>query len=112
MRARIFVPEVAIQYLHLGAPADMKLDSIFRPVAGRVVAIAPATAAMTEGLVPKEKYFEGFRQPQYYAAIIELPSNGFLRDGMPGTGKIQIRRRSLADFAWRVARDSVGRKLW
>ena len=95
MRARIFVPEIAIQYLHVGERADLKLDSAFLPVAGRVVSIAPATAAMTEGLIPKEKYFEGFRQPLYYATIIELPSNGLLREGMPGTGKF---RRAAA--AW------------
>jgi hypothetical protein len=112
MRARIFVPEVAMRYLRNGARADLKLDSVFRPIAGRVVTIAPVTAAMTEGLVAKEKYFEGFRQPLYYATMIDLPSQGFLREGMPGTGKIRTGRRSVAGFAWRLAQDSFGRKLW
>jgi hypothetical protein len=94
------------------ARADLKLDSVFRPIAGKVVSIAPVTAAMTEGLVPKEKYFEGFRQGLYYATMIDLPSQGFLREGMPGTGKIRTGRRSLAGFAWRFAHDSAGRKLW
>jgi putative peptide zinc metalloprotease protein len=112
MRARIFVPEVAMRDIRSAARADLKLDSVFRPIAGKVVSIAPVTAAMTEGLVPKEKYFEGFRQGLYYATMIDLPSQGFLREGMPGTGKIRTGRRSLAGFAWRFAHDSAGRKLW
>lgn len=112
VRARIFVPEVAVRDLRVGASADIKLDSFSRPLAGRVLAIAPATAPLPEGLIPKEKYYQGFRQPQYYAATIELPSHEILRDGMSGSGKIRVGHRSLAGFVGRLLRDSLGRKFW
>jgi len=111
-RVRIFVPEIAMRDLRVGSPADLKLDALFRPLHGKVVAIAPGAQSLPEGLTPKEKYYEGFRQPEFFAATIELPSSEVLREGMPGTGKIQVGRRSLAGFVWRIARDSTARKVW
>ena len=111
--ARIFVPETAVRDIRVGAPANLKFDAFFHPMSGKVVAIAPAaTQTIPEGLVPKEKYYQGFRQPQYYAATVELPSGGVLWEEMPGTGKIMTGRRSLVGFAWRLVRDSVARKMW
>jgi putative peptide zinc metalloprotease protein len=112
VRVRIFVPEVAVRDLRVGAPADLKLDARFRPVTGTVMAVAPVSRSLPEGLLPKEKYYQGFREPQYYSATIELPANGMLSEGMPGTGKIRIGRRSLAGFTWRLVHDSVARKIW
>jgi len=112
VRVRIFVPEIAMRDLRVGAPADLKLDALFRPVSGHVVTIAPMTELLPEGLVPKEKYYQGFRQPGFYAATIELPSQGELQEGMPGTGKIMAGHRSLAGFAWRLVHDTVWRKIW
>lgn len=113
VRVRIFVPEIAVRDLRVGAPANLKFDAFFHPVRGRVMAIAPiAMQAIPEGLVPKEEYYEGFRQHEYYAATIELQSREVLREGMPGTGKIWVGRRSLAGFAWRLTHDSVARKIW
>lgn len=112
VRVRIFVPEIAMRDLRVGAPADLKLDAYFRPITGRVVAVASAAQALPEGLVPKEKYYQGFREPQYYAATVELSSDGVLREGMPGTGKIRIGERSLAGFVWRLVHDTVRRKIW
>jgi putative peptide zinc metalloprotease protein len=112
VRVRIYVPETAVRDLRVGAPADLKLDALFRPVGGQVVAVAPVTETIPEGLLPKEKYYEGFHQPGFYAATVELPSNGELREGMPGTGKIRVGHRSLAGFAWRLTHDTVERKIW
>ena len=112
VRVRIFVPEIAVRDLRIGAPADLKLDSMFRPIGGHVVAVSPISEALPEGLVPKENFYQGFRQPGFYAATIELPSDGQMREGMPGTGKIWVGHRSLAGFAWQFVRDSVGRKVW
>ena len=113
VQARIFVPEIAIRDIRVGAPANLKFDAFFRPLGGRVGAITPAaTQTIPEGLVPKDKYYQGFRQPEYYAATIELPSGGVLREGMPGTGKIMTGHRCLVGFAWRLVRDSVSRKMW
>jgi len=110
-RLRIFVPEIAMRDLRIGEPADVKFDSFFQPVSGKVVAIASANQAIPEGLLPKERY-EGFREPDYYAAMIELPSGSVFREGMPGTGKIRVGHRSLAGFAWRLLRDTIDRKIW
>ena len=112
VRARIFIPGITMRDMRVGAPADLKFDALFRPVSGKVVSIAPVTEALPEGLVPKEKYYQGFRQPEYYAATIEMPSNGKLHEGMPGTGKIMIGHRSVAGFVWRLVHDTVSRKIW
>ncbi len=111
-RGRIYIPGIAMRDLRIGEPADLKFDSLFRPVRGKVVAIAPVSHAISEGLLPQEKYYEGFREPEYYAATIELPSGGGLREGMPGTGKILVGHRSLAGFGWRLLHDSFARKIW
>jgi putative peptide zinc metalloprotease protein len=111
-RVRIFIPEIAMRNLRVGERADVKLDAAFWPMRGKVVAIAAATEALPEGLMAKEKYYQGFRPPQYYAATIELPSNEHLREGMPGTGQILVGRKSLAGFAWRLVHDAVALKLW
>jgi putative peptide zinc metalloprotease protein len=112
VRVRIFISQIALRDIRLGARADLKLDAYLRPLRGKVVAIATTMGAIPEGLTPKEKYYEGFRQTDYYAAIIELPSNRVLGEGMSGTGKIWVGRRSLADFGWRLLHDSVARKMW
>lgn len=112
VRARIFVPQIALRDVRVGAPADLKVDAYFRPMRGKVVAIASVRGTLAEGLIPKEQHYQGFREPEYYTAIIEVPSNGSLREGMPGTGKIWVGQKSLAGFAWRLLHDSVARKLW
>ena len=111
-RVRIFVPELAMRDLRLGAAANVKFDAFFRPVPGRVVAIAAANEGLPEGLIPKEKYYQGFRPPQYYAATIALNSLQGLREGMPGTGQVRVGRKSLAGFGWRLVRDTAARKFW
>lgn len=112
VRVRIFVPQIALRDIRLGAPADLKLDAQLRPLQGKVVAIATTMGTMPEGLMPKERYYEGFRQTEYYNAVIEVPSGGTLMQGMPGTGKIWVGHKSLAGLGWRLLRDSFARKIW
>ncbi|MFZ3263448.1 MAG: HlyD family efflux transporter periplasmic adaptor subunit [Terriglobales bacterium] len=112
VRVRIFIPQIALRDIRVGAPADLKLDAYIRPRRGTVLAVGPTIGAIPEGLIPKEEHYEGFRQTEYYNAVIELPSDGVLREGMPGTGKIWVGHRSLAGFGWRLLHDSVARKMW
>jgi len=35
-----------------------------------------------------------------------------LREDMAGEAKIYVRKRSIAGFAWRFARDMAGRRVW
>jgi hypothetical protein len=88
------------------------MDAHFWPRTGRVLSVAPVASALPEGLIEKEKNYQGFRGPQYFAATLEVPADASLREGMPGTGKIRVGRCSLADFAWRFVRESIGRKIW
>ena len=112
VRVRIFIPQIALRDIRLGQPADLKLDAYFHPLRGKVVAIGSSMGTIPEGLVPNEKHYEGFRQLEYYNAIIELPSGGVLWEGMPGTGKIWVGHKSLAGITWRLLHDAVARKLW
>ena len=112
VRVRIFVPQIALRDIRVGAPAGLKLDADLHPIRGKVIAIAQNKGPIPEGLIAKEEHYEGFQQTEYYNAIIELPSDGTLREGMPGTGKIWVGHKSLAGFGWRLLHDSVARKLW
>ena len=65
-----------------------------------------------EGLIHQQDY-KGLQEPRYYVAEILLPNDdGSLRDGMAGTAKIMVRRRSLGGFIWRGITDFLGRKVW
>jgi putative peptide zinc metalloprotease protein len=111
-RARIYVPGISVRYVSPGDPVTLKMDAQFWPRKGRVLSVASITSALPEGLIETEKKYQGFRGPQYFAATLEVAADSTLREGMPGTGKIRVGRRSLAGFAWRFVRESVARKLW
>src|SRR5208337_804314 len=65
LKARIFVPEFQVQRLRVGAPASLKLESLFQPIRGQVTSIAPASSELAPGLAPEEKY-KGMAPPSYY----------------------------------------------
>jgi putative peptide zinc metalloprotease protein len=112
LQARIFLPEFRIQRVRAGAPVSLLLRSVFRPVRGRVNAIAPASSEMPLGLVPEEKY-KGIAQPAYYVATVLLSnSGGMLRFGMSGDAKVEIRRQSVVGFVWETIREFLQRKIW
>ena len=111
MRARVYVPEFAMRDLRVGASVKLHLEAFFTPVMGTVVGVAPAPSEMEAGLMEKQQY-KGIRPPQFWVATVALNSNGLLREDMAGEAKIYVRRRSIAGFAWRFARDMVGRRVW
>jgi putative peptide zinc metalloprotease protein len=112
LKARIFIPEFQIQRLGLGAPASLKLESLFQPIRGSVSSIAPAFSELPPGLVHEEKY-KGIAPPSYYVATVLIANpGGMIRSGMSGDAKIQVRRLSIMGFIWEDVREFVQRKLW
>ena len=111
MRARIYIPEFSMRDVHLGAPVRLHAESQFRPWSGTLVSLAPASSLIEAGLIEKAQ-LEGIRAPRFYVGNVELQNRGDLREGMRGNAKIQVGRRSAAEFTWRFARDLVGRRLW
>ena len=112
MRARIYVPEVSMREVRVGAGAKIKLDAITVSAPGQVRTLAPASAEIEPGIVQIEEY-KGIRSSTYYVASVEVPNPGAeMKQGMSGTAKIYSQRRSVLGFAWQATRDFLGRKIW
>jgi putative peptide zinc metalloprotease protein len=112
LKARIFIPEFKVQRLRSGAPASLKLESLFQPIRGRVSSIAPAASEPAPGLGQEEKY-KGMAPPSYYVATVPVSNaGGMLRSGMSGDAKIEVKRQSTVGFVWRTAREVFQRKIW
>ncbi len=111
MTARIYIPEFGMRDVRLGAPVRLHAESQFKPWAGRLASLAPASSSIEAGLIDKAQ-LEGIRVPQFYIGKVELQNQGDLREGMSGNAKILVGRRSVAGLAWRFARDLVGRRMW
>jgi putative peptide zinc metalloprotease protein len=112
LKARIFIPEFQVQRVQPGAAASLRLESLFRPIRGRVSSIAPASSELAPGLAQVEKY-KGIAPPTYYVAIVVISNTGgILQPGMSGDAKIQVRRQSIVGFAWQIVRHFLQRKVW
>jgi putative peptide zinc metalloprotease protein len=112
LRARAYVPGLDIRDVREGAPAALRLDGMTGTLHGNVASLAPASSEIAAGLVAKDSY-TGMVAPQYYVATILIPNTQqMLQDGMIGTAKIFVRRRSLASFAGKMIYDFARRKLW
>jgi multidrug resistance efflux pump len=111
MTARIYVPEFSMRDVHPGAPVRLHAASQFSGWSGILASLAPASSSIENGLIEKAQ-LEGIRVPKFYIGNVELQNQGDLREGMSGNAKILVGRRSVAEFAWRFARDLVGRRMW
>ena len=111
MQARVFVPEFSMRYVRIGAPVRMLLEGSIRSTAGTVTSISPATSPIPDRLVEKSQY-QGIRPPQYYLALVSSKSPILPADGLTGTAKIFVRRRSMAGFSWQFLLDMTARKFW
>ncbi|MGH9538799.1 MAG: hypothetical protein ACRD3H_12795, partial [Terriglobales bacterium] len=107
----VYIPEFDMRDVRLGDPVRLHSESQFKPWAGTLQSLAPASSAIEVGLIDKAQ-LEGLRVPQFYIGKVELQNHGELREGMSGNAKILIGRRSLAGLAWRFARDLAGRRMW
>jgi multidrug efflux pump subunit AcrA (membrane-fusion protein) len=112
LRARGFVPELALREIHPGSPADLLLDDGSRIRGMRVASLAAASSNLEPGLIESESY-KGMQGAQFYPLTILVPNtSGRLRQGTSGTAKIYVRRRSLAGLAAEAIYDFVCRKIW
>jgi HlyD family secretion protein len=111
MRARLFVPEFAVNEIRTGQPFRLLLDGRYVPVDGRLVTVLPTPSSLVSGLEPATSY-KGLANTKYYVAESYLPNDGSLLDQMSGYAKIRIGRQSLAELLGREVWDFVGRKVW
>jgi putative peptide zinc metalloprotease protein len=111
MRAQVYVPEFTMRDVRVGAPARLLPEGMLQSLAGTVVSVSPAAAPIPAGLTEDSDYV-GIRPPQYYLAVVSFAPRSLLPDGLTGTAKIFVRRRSLMGFGWQFLRDMTARKFW
>ena len=111
MEARVYLPEFAMHDLRLGAPVRLLVRGQVSPLSGALSLISPASTSIAEGLVPREQ-LQGINPPRYYLGTVLLKNDGGLMQGMSGSAKVLVGRRSVTGFFLRFVRDLVQRKIW
>ncbi|HET7750338.1 MAG TPA: HlyD family efflux transporter periplasmic adaptor subunit, partial [Terriglobales bacterium] len=112
LRARVFTPEVTLRRIHVGCGATLLLDDGGSISGLQVASLARASSQIDPGLMEAEAY-KGMQGAQFYALTISVPNTtGKLREGMTGTARVVLQRRSLAAFAGQAVFDFVARKIW
>lgn len=111
MTARIFIPEFGVRDVRVGTRVRLQLDAHLVPINGQLVSIAPVSAHLDPGLVEKEQ-LSGIVAPPFYVGKVEIPNDGSFREGMNGTAKLFVHRRSAAAIGARFIRDLVERRFW
>src|SRR5258708_27867109 len=97
--------------LPLNAPVRLLVRGQLAPLAGVLSSISPGSAAIAEGIVPKEE-LQGLNPPRYYLGTVFLSNNGGLMEGMNGSAKVLVGKKSLIGFCFRFGRDLIQRKIW
>ena len=111
MKAKVYIPEFSMHELRMNVPVRLLINGQITPLNGVLTAISAVPAPMAEGLVTKEQ-LQGINPPRFYLGIVVLKNDGSLMEGMSGSAKILVARRSVASFGYRFGRDLVRRKLW
>lgn len=112
MRARIYVPESEIEKVRPQARVRLHCDGLTKLSSGHVSSFSPINAEMEPGLVSLQGY-AGMRPPRFYSVIVSITNpEDQLRDGMTGSAKILVRRRSPASIAYEEVHDFWSRKIW
>jgi putative peptide zinc metalloprotease protein len=111
VQARIYLPEFSMHDLHLGTAVRLLPRGQISPLSGTLTWISPASTSIAEGLIPKEQ-LQGLNPPRFYLGTALLRNDSGFRDGMTGSAKVLVGRRSLAGFCLRFSRDFVNRKIW
>jgi putative peptide zinc metalloprotease protein len=111
MNASVYLPEFAMRDLRINEPVRLLLRGRALPLSGKLSRISPVVASIPQGLIARER-LEGINPPRFYSGTVRLTNDGGLLEGMAGTAKILVARRSLADFGFRWGRDLLQRKFW
>ena len=110
-KARLYIPEYEVRDVRIGARARLRMDGNLFPVTSALVQIGPASSRIDVGLAEKEQ-LAGIVPPPFYVGWVDLPQSGAFAEGMTGTAKLFVARRSPAAFAYRLMRDLVERRFW
>lgn len=111
MTARIYIPEFGMRDVRLGARIRLQPESRALPLTATLLSVAPEPTVAAPGLLPKEQ-LQGINPPRFYLGSAVVRNTGELREGMTGTAKILVRRRSVAGFTWIFTHDLIDRKMW
>ena len=111
MTARIYIPEFAMREVRLGSRVRLQPESRALPLTAILLSVAPASMLMEPGLIPKDQ-LKGITPPRFYIGSALLRNTGELREGMTGTAKIFVTRRSIAGFLYIFTHDLIDRKIW
>jgi len=111
MTARIYIPEFAMREVRLGSRVRLQPESRALPLTATLLSVAPASMLMEPGLIPKDQ-LKGITPPRFYIGSALLGNTGELREGMTGTAKIFVTRRSIAGFLYIFTHDLIDRKIW
>jgi putative peptide zinc metalloprotease protein len=111
MTARIYIPEFAMRDVHLGSKVRLLPESATAPLTATLSVVAPASSYVEPGLIPKDQ-LKGITPPRFYVGSALLTNAGNLKEGMTGTAKIFVSRRSIAGLAWIFVRDLADRRIW
>jgi putative peptide zinc metalloprotease protein len=113
MRARVLVRDWELQEVGEGAAVKMNVRAYaYRTFSGTVRQILPAAALEEPVTAEKTPERAGRLLSNYFAVVLEFPNpDGVLKEGMTGTAKIYVGRRSLgwqwARGGWRWMRSQV-----
>jgi putative peptide zinc metalloprotease protein len=111
MTARIYIPEFAMREVRLGSKVRLQTESQAVPLTATLSEVSPAATAVEPGLIPKDQ-LKGVTPPRFYIGSVFLRNTGQLREGMTGTAKIFVTRRSIAGFLCIFTHDLIDRKIW
>ena len=111
MRVRMFVLEYTVTRVKLGAEVNLLIDGAFSPIHSRVDDVQPAPEDLAPALESVQK-IKGDAELKYYVVDALIPNDGSLHDGMTGTAKVMVRRRSVAGILSREIREFLDRKIW
>jgi putative peptide zinc metalloprotease protein len=112
MRARVYVSEAEFHKLRVVSGNSLRMDAMWGPVEGTVIAISPTTQPIQPGLMPSPDY-QGTHLPGYFVVEVLLHnSDGALRDGMTGLAKVYGSRTALLESILQPVINAVARRIW
>ena len=111
LKANIYIPEFAMHEVKMDTAVRLLPNGRVAPLSSTLSTLLPATVAAAPGLVPKEQ-LQGINPPRFYLGTAILNNDGGLVEGMTGTAKVFVARRSIVGFCFRFGRELLERKIW